>query len=256
MDIPVQVHFDIIAAALNGLGILWVFPGPVHPADKIIIHTHADSRGFVNGVGIQSALDIGISQRVGFLRAEASLDGSPANNGAEHNGAYRCVAHRVSGVDFDSVRNVHGGAEGFLVVQISQPDHFQHGLFRIVHPMTIRWFPMVCSGKRLNVIHKHIADLNSLTGDAVVEHSQISGEDGILAGRNPIDGLVKAAQPGRTVAAEIFGSKAPIDAVHGGIGIEYRPDHMAPIEYVFRLLKGRAPDKAGIAAEEDGGISL
>ena len=229
MDIPVQVHLDIVAAALNGFGEFGVFTGSVHPADEIIVHGDADGGKFVNRIGIHGALNVGISHRVCLIRADTALDGCPADNGAEHNGADLSAAERILCFDPYAVGNIHGGAERVLVIEIPQLDHFQHGLLRTVYPVTVCRSPALGLTRSSDVLHKHIADVKLLPGNAVVEHPQIPGEDGILAGGNPVDCLVKAAKPGGAVSTEILGGKPPVAAVDGSGGIKNRADHMAAI---------------------------
>ena len=122
--------------------------------------------------------------------------------------------------------------------------------------MAVRWRPMSGGREHLDIVHVHIADFNPLPCHAIVEHSQIPGEDGILAGRNPIDRLIKAAKPCIAVGSKVHGTEAPIDAFCRRIGVEYRPNDMKPMEYVLLLLKGRAPNKPGIAGQKCRGVPL
>ena len=93
-----HIQLDVIAAFLDGFGILGVDPAVVDTVDEIVVHDVAEGGQLRDILAGFRRLDVVVPKGVGLLRRKPALDGGPRTQRGEHDDGGLGLAQRVAGL--------------------------------------------------------------------------------------------------------------------------------------------------------------
>ena len=164
----------------------------MYPVYKIRVHRGGKLAQLRAVLGIGGALNVGIAQRIAFLRGKAAFNGSTAAHRDEYNHRDPRLPQNFVGVNLDAVADAVGLIDHKGVVQIALAHHAQQRLLGCPDLMAV-----ACGKLLLHINGSVILICNVVyvkgvflhTGHAVIQHDGIVVHDVRGKGRQCFQGL-------------------------------------------------------------------
>ena len=216
----------------------------MNAVDEIVVHGRGKVQQLLLAAGVFGPLDVRIPQGIGFLRAEAALDGGAADKTGEHRDAGFRLAQRVGAGYRHPAAKQAGTAVCLHVVEVPVAHHVQQrplGRIDLV-PVPLRRLGRFGGMQQLGG-HDDVAVMQRLPGQAVVQHQQVAAQQHVGHDRQAGGGLHELLLPGDAQLQPAVEIVPQLDLPFAGGGVEHRPQQPESPQYTVLPLKCCAPDK-------------